>query len=80
MFDCVYVQTRCCVCVHPGIDHFLTSAGTVSTSNEAWPIRELARSTSPVVRCAVEPIEADNLPKLMDALRVIILTCVGGFV
>eukprot|EP00802_Teleaulax_amphioxeia_P003716 Tamp_03719.p1 GENE.Tamp_03719~~Tamp_03719.p1 ORF type:complete len:624 (+),score=142.25 Tamp_03719:66-1874(+) len=54
-----------------GIDHFLTSAGTVSTSNEAWPIRELARSTSPVVRCAVEPIEADNLPKLMDALRVL---------
>jgi len=42
-----------CVCMHAGIDHFLTSAGTLSTCNAAWPIRELNRSTSPVVRCAV---------------------------
>ena len=62
----VGVGNTCCL---TGIDNFLTSAGTLSTSNDAWPIRELTRSTSAVVRCAIEPVEPENLPKLMEALR-----------
>ena len=52
-----------------GIDHFLTTAGTLTSSQEAWPICELTRSTSPVVRCAVQPLDPMHLPKVMDALR-----------
>ena len=57
------------VCGLTGIDQFLTSAGTITTSTEAWPVRELTRSTSPVVRCAVQPQDPGNLPRVMDALR-----------
>jgi len=62
----VSVGNTCCL---SGIDHFLTSAGTLTTSNDAWPIRELTRSTSRVVRCAIEPVEPESLPKVMEALR-----------
>jgi len=52
-----------------GIDQFLVKAGTLSTYEQAYPIKMMKFSVSPVVRVAVEPKHASDLPKLVEGLR-----------
>jgi elongation factor 2 len=52
-----------------GIDQFLVKSGTISTSESAHNIRVMKFSVSPVVRVAVEPKNAADLPKLVEGLK-----------
>ena len=52
-----------------GVDQFITKTGTISDSHEAHTIRKMKYSVSPVVRVAVQPKEAKDLPKLIEGLR-----------
>eukprot|EP01113_Clastostelium_recurvatum_P024626 TRINITY_DN293_c0_g1_i1.p1 TRINITY_DN293_c0_g1~~TRINITY_DN293_c0_g1_i1.p1 ORF type:complete len:841 (+),score=234.26 TRINITY_DN293_c0_g1_i1:428-2950(+) len=52
-----------------GVDQFLVKSGTISTSESAHNIRVMKFSVSPVVRVAVEPKHAADLPKLVEGLK-----------
>lgn len=52
-----------------GVDQFLTKQGTISTSEVAHSIRVMRYSVSPVVRVAVEPCSAGDLPKLVEGIK-----------
>jgi len=54
-----------------GIDKFLIKSGTI-VNNEAadcFPLKDMKYSVSPVVRVAVEPKNAADLPKLVEGLK-----------
>jgi elongation factor 2 len=51
-----------------GVDQFLLKSGTITTSATACPIKTMKFSVSPVVRIAVEPMNAVDLPKLVKGL------------
>jgi elongation factor 2 len=51
-----------------GVDQYLLKSGTVTTSATACPIKTMKFSVSPVVRVAVEPMSAVDLPKLVKGL------------
>jgi elongation factor 2 len=52
-----------------GIDTYLVKAGTITTLEEAHPFVTMKFSVSPVVRVAVEPKNAADLPKLVEGLK-----------
>lgn len=52
-----------------GVDQFLLKQGTISTCETAHNIRVMKYSVSPVVRVAVEPKNASDLPKLVEGLK-----------
>jgi len=52
-----------------GVDAYLLKAGTISTHDEAHPFATMKYSVSPVVRVAVEVVNASDLPKLMEGLK-----------
>lgn len=52
-----------------GIDQFLLKSGTLTTYEEAHPFITMKFSVSPVVRRAVEPKNAQDLPKLVEGLK-----------
>jgi elongation factor 2 len=52
-----------------GVDQFLVKSGTITTSESAHNIRVMKFSVSPVVRVAVEPRNAADLPKLVEGLK-----------
>lgn len=52
-----------------GIDQYLMKQGTLSTSEVAHNIRVMKYSVSPVVRVAVSPKDASDLPKLVEGLK-----------
>jgi len=52
-----------------GIDQYLLKSGTITDSEEAYNIRVMKFSVSPVVRVAVEPKHANDLPKLVEGLK-----------
>merc|ERR1711990_518496 len=52
-----------------GVDQYLLKTGTISTHDEAHCIKTMKFSVSPVVRCAVEPKKAQDLPKLVEGLK-----------
>jgi len=52
-----------------GVDQFLTKQGTISDHEDAHNIRVMKYSVSPVVRVAVEPKLASDLPKLVEGLK-----------
>eukprot|EP01017_Pseudomicrothorax_dubius_P045928 TRINITY_DN8027_c0_g1_i1.p1 TRINITY_DN8027_c0_g1~~TRINITY_DN8027_c0_g1_i1.p1 ORF type:complete len:837 (-),score=282.49 TRINITY_DN8027_c0_g1_i1:137-2647(-) len=52
-----------------GVDQYLLKQGTISTHADAHPIRVMKYSVSPVVRVAVEPKNAADLPKLIEGLK-----------
>jgi elongation factor 2 len=52
-----------------GVDQFLIKTGTLSTYENAWPMKDMKFSVSPVVRCAVEPKNPQDLPKLVEGLK-----------
>jgi elongation factor 2 len=52
-----------------GVDQYLLKQGTISDSDVAHNIRVMKYSVSPVVRVAVEPKFASDLPKLVEGLK-----------
>eukprot|EP01098_Paradermamoeba_levis_P007003 TRINITY_DN290_c0_g1_i1.p2 TRINITY_DN290_c0_g1~~TRINITY_DN290_c0_g1_i1.p2 ORF type:complete len:841 (-),score=338.38 TRINITY_DN290_c0_g1_i1:133-2655(-) len=52
-----------------GVDQYLSKAGTITTSEVAHNIKVMKFSVSPVVRVAVEPKNAADLPKLVEGLK-----------
>lgn len=52
-----------------GIDQFLVKSGTITDDETASIIRTMKFSVSPVVRVAVEPKKASDLPKLVEGLK-----------
>jgi elongation factor 2 len=52
-----------------GIDQFMVKSGTITDSDDAFPIRDMKFSVSPVVRVAVEPKNPADLPKLVEGLK-----------
>jgi elongation factor 2 len=52
-----------------GVDKYLTKTGTVTTCNDAHNIRNMKYSVSPVVRVAVQPKNAADLPKLIQGMQ-----------
>jgi len=56
-------------CALVGVDQYLMKQGTLSDSEVAHNIRVMKYSVSPVVRVAVEPKHASDLPKLVEGLK-----------
>jgi len=56
-------------CALVGVDDVLIKGGTISTSETACAIRQMKYSVSPVVRVAVKPKNAADLPKLVEGLK-----------
>ena len=54
-----------------GIDQYLIKAGTLADADatESHPIVTMKYSVSPVVRVAVAPKNANDLPKLVEGLK-----------
>lgn len=56
-----------------GVDQYLIKTGTIGSveipAEEAYPIRSMKYSVSPVVRVAVKPKNPGDLPKLVDGLK-----------
>lgn len=52
-----------------GVDQYLMKTGTISDNANAHTIRNMKYSVSPVVRVAVKPKNAADLPKLVDGLK-----------
>eukprot|EP01094_Clydonella_sp_ATCC50884_P016815 TRINITY_DN282_c0_g2_i1.p1 TRINITY_DN282_c0_g2~~TRINITY_DN282_c0_g2_i1.p1 ORF type:complete len:865 (-),score=381.57 TRINITY_DN282_c0_g2_i1:201-2795(-) len=52
-----------------GIDQFLLKSGTIVSEDVHHPIVNMKFSVSPVVRCAVRPRDAKDLPRLTAGLR-----------
>ncbi len=52
-----------------GIDKYLLKSGTLTNSPDAYPIKNMKFSVSPVVRVAVEPNSIAELPKLVEGMR-----------
>eukprot|EP00294_Goniomonas_avonlea_P005213 CAMPEP_0114538990 /NCGR_PEP_ID=MMETSP0114-20121206/1_1 /TAXON_ID=31324 /ORGANISM="Goniomonas sp, Strain m" /LENGTH=846 /DNA_ID=CAMNT_0001723067 /DNA_START=72 /DNA_END=2612 /DNA_ORIENTATION=+ len=52
-----------------GIDQFLAKTGTLTDHEDACPLRSMKFSVSPVVRCAVECKNPQDLPKLVEGLK-----------
>ncbi|KAH3758054.1 elongation factor 2 [Pelomyxa schiedti] len=52
-----------------GIDQFLVKSGTITDSDEAYPVRDMKFSVAPVVRIAVETVNPAELPKLVEGMK-----------
>ncbi|KAG9391757.1 Elongation factor Tu GTP binding domain [Carpediemonas membranifera] len=63
--DCPCGNTICLV----GVDQFILKTATITTLETAYPMRAMKFSVSPVVRVAVEPKNAADLPKLVEGLK-----------
>jgi len=57
------------ICGLVGVDQFLVKTGTITTFKEAHNMKVMKFSVSPVVRVAVEPKNASDLPKLVEGLK-----------
>lgn len=56
------------ICGLVGVDQFLVKTGTITTFKEAHNLKVMKFSVSPVVRVAVEPRNAADLPKLVEGM------------
>lgn len=52
-----------------GVDQFLLKSGTLTDCEEAYPLKNMKFSVSPVVRVAVEVKNPADLPKLVEGLK-----------
>jgi elongation factor 2 len=52
-----------------GIDQYILKSGTISDCEEAFPLKIMKYSVSPVVRVAIEPKNPSDLPKLIEGLK-----------
>jgi len=57
------------MCGLVGIDQFLLKSGTISTAEDTHPFHTMKFSVAAVVRVAVEPKKAQDLPKLVEGLK-----------
>jgi elongation factor 2 len=57
------------ICGLVGVDQFLVKTGTITTFKEAHNLKVMKFSVSPVVRVAVEPMNAADLPKLVEGKK-----------
>merc|ERR1739838_700701 len=57
------------ICGLVGVDQFLVKTGTICTLKDAWNLKVMKFSVSPVVRVAVEPKNPADLPKLVEGLK-----------
>ena len=53
------------VCGIVGVDQYLVKGGTITTFKDAYNMRVMKFSVSPVVRVAVKPKNSADLPKLV---------------
>jgi elongation factor 2 len=56
-------------CALVGVDQYLLKSGTIATDEDACCIKTMKFSVSPVVRCAVEPKNSADLPKLVEGMK-----------
>jgi len=56
-------------CALVGVDQYLLKSGTIVTAEDACTIKTMKFSVSPVVRCAVEPKNSADLPKLVEGMK-----------
>merc|ERR1712106_793716 len=56
-------------CALVGVDQYLLKTGTICTEEDAHCIKTMKFSVSPVVRCAVEPKNSADLPKLVEGMK-----------
>merc|ERR1712127_1029702 len=56
-------------CALVGVDQYLLKSGTICTAEDAHTIKTMKFSVSPVVRCAVEPKNSADLPKLVEGMK-----------
>merc|ERR1739844_639960 len=56
-------------CALVGVDQYLLKSGTIATADDAHTIKTMKFSVSPVVRCAVEPKNSAELPKLVEGMK-----------
>jgi elongation factor 2 len=56
-------------CALVGVDQYLLKSGTICTEDDACCIKTMKFSVSPVVRCAVEPKNSADLPKLVEGMK-----------
>lgn len=56
-------------CALVGVDQFIVKSATLCSEESTWPIVTMKFSVSPVVRVAVEPKNAADLPKLVEGLK-----------
>jgi len=56
-------------CALVGVDQYLLKSGTICTADDACTIKTMKFSVSPVVRCAVEPKNSADLPKLVEGMK-----------
>jgi len=56
-------------CALVGVDQYLLKSGTICTAEDACCIKTMKFSVSPVVRCAVEPKNTADLPKLVEGMK-----------
>lgn len=56
-------------CALVGVDQYLIKSGTITTFEGAHCMKMMKFSVSPVVRVAVEPKNAADLPKLVEGLK-----------
>lgn len=54
-----------------GLDQYITKTATITKEgcDDAFPMKAMKFSVSPVVRVAVEPKNASDLPKLVEGLK-----------
>jgi len=52
-----------------GVDQYLRTSGTITTSKSAYPFKSMRFSVAGVVRIAIEPKRAEDLPKLLVGLK-----------
>jgi len=52
-----------------GVDQYLLKTGTIATHEESLPFNTMKFSVAAVVRVAVEPKNAQDLPKLVEGLK-----------
>merc|ERR1712055_1018572 len=57
------------ICGLVGVDQFLVKTGTICTLKDAFNMKVMKFSVSPVVRVAVEPKNPADLPKLVEGLK-----------
>jgi len=57
------------ICGLVGVDQFLVKTGTICTAKDAYNMKVMKFSVSPVVRVAVEPKNPADLPKLVEGLK-----------
>eukprot|EP00588_Corethron_pennatum_P013025 CAMPEP_0194277044 /NCGR_PEP_ID=MMETSP0169-20130528/9451_1 /TAXON_ID=218684 /ORGANISM="Corethron pennatum, Strain L29A3" /LENGTH=861 /DNA_ID=CAMNT_0039020893 /DNA_START=84 /DNA_END=2669 /DNA_ORIENTATION=+ len=56
-------------CALVGVDQYLLKSGTICSKDDACTIKTMKFSVSPVVRCAVEPKNSADLPKLVEGMK-----------